>query len=186
MISSNASAAKNILFSYFPSQADTYVLLGSLLPGVVLLLSYLGFIREVLAGTKELVPLSKVPSLFVPPRISQFKVETIFEQVKDDQRIMRFLPSSSRQQDKAYFFAVLSAVVPDFYNTILNAVKEQRKQLEPESEKIMIIPEMQELIERNTPYLGQEQKIGKYLKIGRQWGRPTPKEKQNLDIRRLF
>jgi hypothetical protein len=144
------------------------------------------FIREVLNGTKELLPLSKVPSLYMPPKVSELTVKTLYDQVKEDIRITRFFPETNRPQDKLYFFAVLSAILPDFYETILAKLKDQRKEDTPREEKITVTPMMQELIGKNIPYLGEHKKVGHFVTTGRKWGTPVRKERPPIDLRQLF
>ena len=72
------------------------------------------FIRSVLRGDKELMPLSALNSLYVPPKINELTVSRLYAQVQGDPRITKYLPETNRQIDKKFFFAVLSSVVADF------------------------------------------------------------------------
>lgn len=144
------------------------------------------WISEILNGTKVLLPLSRVPCLYLPPKVSELTVKNLYEQVKDDDRISRFFPTTNRPQDKRYFFAILAAILPDFFETALTHIKENRKTMIPETQKIAVTPEMQALITRNTAYIGPKAKVGQYLNTGRQWTTPVRTTKPALELRRLF
>ena len=137
-------------------------------------------------GTKELLPLSKVPCLFIPPKVSELTVKTLYDQIRFDNRKNRFFPDTNRQIDKRYFFAVLAAILPDFFETVMAAVKENRRAMVPETEKVAVTSEMKELIAKNTAYFGPQKKIGQYINTGRKWTAPVRQEKPALDVTRLF
>lgn len=144
------------------------------------------FIRDVLNGTKSLLPLSQVQSLYVPPKVSELTVAKIYAQIEHDKRITCYLPDCNRPQDKKYLFGVLSAILPDFYRTILAQVKQQRMDEEPIEEKIQITPQMQSLLQQGVPFLGPKSPVGVYLKSNRKWPAEIVRKERNLDLKKLF
>ena len=145
-----------------------------------------GFIRSVLNGAKELIRLNQVPTLYVPPKVSELTVKSLMSQLKDDERITKFLPDTNRPQDRQYFFAVLATILPNFYETVIRNIKDGRRAEIPEEEKIEVTQHMQALIGQNIPFIGPKKKVGQFLKSGRQWGAPRRQEKREIDIRRIF
>lgn len=145
-----------------------------------------GFIRSVLDGSKELIPLNRVPSLYVPPKLSELTVRSLMAQIEGDPRIERFLPNSSRPQDRQFFFAVLATILPDFYQTVLRNIKDNRKEATPQEEKIQVTPQMSALLQQNISYIGSKKKVGQYLSSGRRWGTPRQQTRREIDVRRLF
>lgn len=137
-------------------------------------------------GSKELMPLDRVPYIHPPPKIAECTVKAIYQQVKDDPLIARFLPDTSRPQDKTYFFKILAAILPNFFETIMNQIKETRKTQIPEEQKVEIIPSIQELLIKNTSYIGPQKKVGQFLFKGRQWNPPTRTPRDPVNLRDLF
>ena len=123
-------------------------------------------IRQILNGEKKLLRVSKIPSLNVPPKVNELTVTNLMSQVRNDPRIMQYLPDTNRAQDRTYFFAVLAAVLPDSYAKVLSIIKDNRTKEVSQEDKIEIIPEMTRLIEANIPYVGKQEKVGSYLNSG--------------------
>lgn len=144
------------------------------------------FFRQILDGSKELLDLSQVNSLYVPPKVGELTVKHLWEQVKTDERFTKYFPDTTRPIDREYFFAILSSVLPDFYETALKAIKDDRRAGIMDEEKIAVTEEMRELITANVPYFGQKRKVGQFLNVGRRWTTPVRQQKQTIDLRQLF
>lgn len=144
------------------------------------------FLRQVLSGTKELLKIDEIDCIYKPPRLQEIPVARLFNQIRNNPQLMRFFPETNRPMDKAYFFTVIASQSPGFYETILHQIKERRRAIEPEQEKIEISDRMRILIEQNLPYIGPTSKVGHFVKTGRRWGNPGPRQIPQFQIDRLF
>lgn len=144
------------------------------------------FIRSILKGEKRLVKLSNVPTLYIPPKVTDLTVRRLWEQIGEDNRISVYMPETNRTIDRKYFFQVLSAVLPNFYETIVIEVLNSRRREITEEQKVKIVPEMEQLLANGVPYVREKRPVGRYLCEGRQWSNNIERRESQLDVRRLF
>ena len=73
------------------------------------------FIKEVLSGSKELLPLSEV-HWCNPPRYDEISVKNIFPRYSQDKRVMKYMTDKlpkGKLPDRTYWFNILNTVYPE-------------------------------------------------------------------------
>ena len=80
------------------------------------------FLKEVLAGTKDLIPLDKVKYVNVP-LYDELAVKDIYQAFINDEKFMRHMPDpqpGSRLPNRTYFYNVLNTLYPDYVEKLVS------------------------------------------------------------------
>ena len=79
------------------------------------------FLREVLSGTKELLPINKVKRVNMPP-FDELSVKALWPDMMNHEEFMKFFPSkfpAGRLPDRTYFFNIMNTVMEDYVTQIV-------------------------------------------------------------------
>ena len=86
------------------------------------------FLKEVLAGKKQLLKKAEVNYIHVP-HYDEISVKALWPEVKKDGDFMAFFPSvypKGRGPPREYFFNILNTVMPEYLTQILDHANKQR------------------------------------------------------------
>jgi hypothetical protein len=61
------------------------------------------FIRGVLDGSKKLIRVKDLATLYEVPRFGNFSVSRLWEQIRNDNELMRYFPTSSKKYPTKLF-----------------------------------------------------------------------------------
>ena len=84
--------------------------------------------REVLSGTKELLPLNSVKRVNCPP-FDELSVKALWPDMKNHEEFMKFFPSkfpAGRLPDRSYFFNIMNTVMEDYVTQMIKHANKVR------------------------------------------------------------
>ena len=117
------------------------------------------FLKEVLAGQKQLMKKSEVRYVTVP-HYDELSVKGLYPMFAKDAEMMSYFPSKypkGKQAPREYFFNILATLHPDYLQNVMNHANKQRHTSEGEAmqrESIQISQFWEEQL-RSMPYLSQ-------------------------------
>ena len=86
------------------------------------------FIKDFLRGEKDLLKTADIQKFNVPP-YEKFAVKDIFEHMKYDANVMRYLnyyEDSKDQPEREYLFGVIGTLYPNYLHNIIQAANNHR------------------------------------------------------------
>ena len=86
------------------------------------------FLKEVLSGTKDLMPLDQVRRVNMP-YYDELSVRDLWPQMRESPKFMMYFPSKfpkGRQPDRAYFFNIMNTLMGDYVQQIIKHANAQR------------------------------------------------------------
>ena len=99
------------------------------------------FLKEVLAGTKALLPLNQVKRVNMPP-FDELSVKDLWPQMLGHEEFMRYFPSKfpkGRQPDRSYFFNCLNTVMEEYVSHIIRHAQTTRATKSHQAEAVQTI-----------------------------------------------
>ena len=86
------------------------------------------FLKEVLSGSKALLPLNKVKRVNMP-HYDELSVFRLWPEMKNDSEFMKYFPSKfpeRRLPDQNYFFNILNTVMEVYFEQIMSHANKAR------------------------------------------------------------
>ena len=86
------------------------------------------FLRDVLAGKKDLMPLDQV-KLCTVPSYDELSVKNMWPQMTNDPEFMKYFPSKlpkGRLPEREYFFNIMNSVRGEYTQRLIKHANEQR------------------------------------------------------------
>lgn len=113
------------------------------------------FMLDVLAGDKKVLDISEVTEFNVP-RYSEFTLQSILDEVKNDPEVMSYLPeltAKNKKHSRKYLLTILSSLKPHYIKVLVtnaNAERVKTSNLPAGAKPLSITPEYRSLIANTT------------------------------------
>ena len=108
--------------------------------------------KEVLAGKRDLLPLSEVKHINVP-FYDELSVKDLWPQMQGHADFMRFFPAQfpkGRLPDRAYMFNILNTVMPGYVTEIISHANKVRATQQHKAEQEQVITVTDDWYEKLT------------------------------------